>query len=55
VVAEGVEDESAVSLLHGYGCDRVQGYLFSRPCSAEELTTWLTESRYGLGVAYGTR
>jgi EAL domain-containing protein (putative c-di-GMP-specific phosphodiesterase class I) len=53
VVAEGVEDEAAVSLLHEYGCDRVQGYLFSRPCPAEELTAWLTESCYGLAVGNG--
>jgi diguanylate cyclase (GGDEF)-like protein/PAS domain S-box-containing protein len=47
VVAEGVEDQIAMDLLLGYGCDGVQGYLFSRPCPAPELTTWLTESPYG--------
>jgi diguanylate cyclase (GGDEF)-like protein/PAS domain S-box-containing protein len=55
VVAEGVEDEAAVGLLHEYGCDRVQGYLFSRPCPAEELSAWLTESRYTLAVGSGAR
>jgi diguanylate cyclase (GGDEF)-like protein len=49
VVAEGVEDEEARDLLQAYGCDSVQGYLFSRPCAAEQLTTWLTESPYGYG------
>jgi diguanylate cyclase (GGDEF)-like protein/PAS domain S-box-containing protein len=47
VVAEGVEDAVAMELLIGYGCDSVQGYHFSRPCAAEELMTWLTESPYG--------
>ena len=50
VVAEGVEDDVAMDLLHEYGCDSVQGYLFSRPCPAQELTTWLTESPYGTRV-----
>jgi diguanylate cyclase (GGDEF)-like protein len=47
VVAEGVEDEVSRELLDTYGCDSVQGYLFSHPCRAEQLTTWLTESPYG--------
>jgi EAL domain-containing protein (putative c-di-GMP-specific phosphodiesterase class I) len=47
VVAEGVEDEVALGMLIEYGCDIVQGYLFSRPLPASELTTWLTESVNG--------
>jgi diguanylate cyclase (GGDEF)-like protein/PAS domain S-box-containing protein len=47
VVAEGVEDEVALGMLIEYGCDSAQGYLFSRPCPAAELTTWLTESVSG--------
>jgi diguanylate cyclase (GGDEF)-like protein/PAS domain S-box-containing protein len=47
VVAEGVEDDVAMDMLVGYGCDRAQGYFFGRPCSAEELTKWLIESQYG--------
>jgi diguanylate cyclase (GGDEF)-like protein/PAS domain S-box-containing protein len=46
VVAEGVEDETALNMLVEYGCDRAQGYHFSRPRPADELTTWLTESPY---------
>ncbi len=41
VVAEGVEDPEALELLVAYGCDSAQGYLFSRPCPAAELTAWL--------------
>ena len=37
VVAEGVEDEAALSLLHEIGCDVAQGYYFSRPLPAAEL------------------
>ena len=42
VVAEGVEDERTRDRLASMGCDVGQGYLFSRPVSAERLMTWLT-------------
>jgi diguanylate cyclase (GGDEF)-like protein/PAS domain S-box-containing protein len=51
VVAEGVEDETALAMLIEYGCDSAQGYFFSRPCPADELTAWLTESRFGATAA----
>jgi EAL domain-containing protein (putative c-di-GMP-specific phosphodiesterase class I) len=41
VVAEGVETEEQLTLLKSLGCDRVQGYLFSRPLSAEAATELL--------------
>jgi diguanylate cyclase (GGDEF)-like protein/PAS domain S-box-containing protein len=47
VVAEGVEDEIALDMLVEYGCDTVQGFLFSRPQPADALTAWLTESPFG--------
>ena len=47
VVAEGVEDEVALAMLIEYGCDSAQGYYFSRPCPADELTQWLIDSPYG--------
>jgi diguanylate cyclase (GGDEF)-like protein/PAS domain S-box-containing protein len=47
VVAEGVEDDVALAMLIDYGCDTAQGFLFSRPCPADELTPWLTESLVG--------
>jgi EAL domain-containing protein (putative c-di-GMP-specific phosphodiesterase class I) len=34
VVAEGVETESQLTLLHELGCDTVQGYLLGRPVPA---------------------
>ena len=37
VVAEGVEDNSALDLLTGLGCDLAQGYLISRPKPPDEL------------------
>lgn len=41
VVAEGVETDEQLRLLRSLGCDRVQGYLFSRPLSAEAATSLL--------------
>jgi EAL domain-containing protein (putative c-di-GMP-specific phosphodiesterase class I) len=46
VVGEGVEDEHVLEMLVAYGCDSAQGYLFSRPCAAEELSAWLSDSPY---------
>jgi diguanylate cyclase len=50
VVAEGVEDEATLDILVESGCDIAQGYFFSRPCLAEQLTTWLTESPFGTQI-----
>ena len=38
VVAEGVETTDQASRLRGLGCALAQGYLFSRPVTAEEVT-----------------
>ena len=53
VVAEGVEDENVLKMLAQHDCDAAQGYFFGRPCAANELTTWLTESPYGAPVGVG--
>ena len=37
VVAEGIEDPTALGLLHELGCDLAQGYAISRPVPAAEL------------------
>lgn len=41
VVAEGVESEDEVSLLHSLRCEFGQGYLFSRPLDREAAATLL--------------
>ena len=48
VVAEGVEDKDTLECLKALGCDHAQGYYLSRPLPADELTTWLTQSSWGL-------
>lgn len=36
-VAEGAEDQTTVQMLEDYGCDRVQGYVFSKPLPEAEF------------------
>jgi EAL domain-containing protein (putative c-di-GMP-specific phosphodiesterase class I) len=41
VVAEGVEDEVTRDLLTEMGCDKLQGFLVSRPLPDDRLEAWL--------------
>ncbi len=41
VVAEGVEDESVLTLLKSMGCDRVQGFLYARAMEFDAMVEWL--------------
>jgi EAL domain-containing protein (putative c-di-GMP-specific phosphodiesterase class I) len=50
-VAEGVDSEEVWEQLRGLGCDMSQGYLFSRPVTAEDFVRWLNASRWGLQMA----
>jgi len=47
VVAEGVEDDAALSALAELHCDAVQGYLLCRPVPAADLTSWLQSRSAG--------
>ncbi len=37
VIAEGVESKAQLDYLHAHGCEVAQGYLFSRPVSADDF------------------
>ncbi len=43
VIAEGVETEQQCSFLRDNDCDEMQGYLFSRPVTAERIEAMLRE------------
>jgi diguanylate cyclase (GGDEF)-like protein/PAS domain S-box-containing protein len=45
VVAEGVETSYQHEFLSAHGCDQLQGYRFSRPVPADEITTFFGPSQ----------
>ena len=48
VIAGGVEDEATLEQLRALGCDAVQGFLVSRPLSADDAAAWVRESPWAL-------
>jgi len=45
IVAEGVETEEQLSFLYQHRCDKIQGYLFSKPLRIGELKIMLRENK----------
>jgi EAL domain-containing protein (putative c-di-GMP-specific phosphodiesterase class I) len=45
VTAEGVEDLPTLQSLQELGCDRVQGFYYSRPLACSALEAWLNGRR----------
>lgn len=43
VTAEGLENQAGLAKLEQCGCDKVQGYYFSRPLNAANFLTWAQE------------
>ncbi len=43
VIAEGVESQEELARLREFGCDMVQGFLFSRPLAPEAVETLLVD------------
>ncbi len=53
-VAEGVESQVEADLLCKLGCDMAQGYLYSKPLSAERAGQWLRMSEERMPAPAGT-
>ena len=54
-IAEGVETDEVYTRLHHLGCDKVQGYLISKPISAPDFEKWYQAQNgvYPLATASG--
>ena len=52
VVAEGVETELQLDMLRDLGCERAQGYLFSKPADQETISKLLTTNRLGMSHVF---
>lgn len=46
VVAEGVEDEAALTILRQHHVEYAQGYFIARPMSADDFQQWIDTSDY---------
>jgi EAL domain-containing protein (putative c-di-GMP-specific phosphodiesterase class I) len=44
VVAEGVETVQQLAALRRFGCDEIQGYLYSPPVTGDELLSLLANA-----------
>ncbi|MGZ4136062.1 MAG: putative bifunctional diguanylate cyclase/phosphodiesterase [Actinomycetota bacterium] len=53
VVAEGVEDRETLEELARMGCDMAQGFEFSEPLAATDLTRWVEERGGAAALAGG--
>ena len=54
-MAEGVEDELTRNLLAEMGCDKLQGFLVSRPLPEDRLEAWLLARTGVRSAAPGAR
>ena len=45
LIAEGVENYDQLSMLKEFGCEEIQGYLFSKPLSHTDLSLLLNKKK----------
>ncbi len=41
VIAEGVETEQQLALVHTFGCDLAQGFFIGKPMQEQEFLDWV--------------
>jgi EAL domain-containing protein (putative c-di-GMP-specific phosphodiesterase class I) len=51
ITAEGVETQAQLDWLRSAGCTEAQGYLISRPLSATNLRSFVSDGHHILQVA----
>ena len=53
-VAEGIETQEQLELLREVHCNKVQGYIYSRPLPIPEFEAWLdgrrTDDEHGVDI-----
>jgi EAL domain-containing protein (putative c-di-GMP-specific phosphodiesterase class I) len=47
IVAEGIETQEQHDFLRAHGCDKSQGYLYGRPCTAAQIGQMLARTGAG--------
>lgn len=50
VIAEGVENQEQLDFLKTTGCDRIQGFLFHKPLSEDEIRRTLLQNEHKKGI-----
>jgi EAL domain-containing protein (putative c-di-GMP-specific phosphodiesterase class I) len=50
-VAEGIETPEQAALMATLGCDKGQGYLYSKPLEADALVAWVQARSAKAGFA----
>ena len=46
IIAEGIEEENQAKTLQNLGCDKIQGYFFSKPLAENDLVSYLSENNH---------
>jgi EAL domain-containing protein (putative c-di-GMP-specific phosphodiesterase class I) len=54
-IAEGVETQEQLSYLTDSGCDRIQGYIYSKPMKTEQLNDFLEKETTAIGMLDNTK
>ena len=51
-LTEGVEDEACVEFLTSVGCDRLQGYFYSKPVPMEDIYRMIDDKKFEIADSF---